>query len=162
LAFACTYLSVPEPEAFIFPIDSFSIGLGLAAAIGASAGRPDWLTVLSIGDGGLMMTLGELHTAVRLRLPLLVIVCNDSAFGSEMHMLRVLGANDEVATYSNPSFESLALSLGARAMTVTTLADLDRLPTELQTLDGPLLLDCHVSRDVQAEWVATFLAMNKH
>ena len=158
LTFACAHLSVPEPNAFIFPIEFYSIGLGLGAAIGAALARPDRLTVLSIGDGGLMMNLGDLHTAVRLSLPILILICNDFAFGSEMHLLQLYGLPDETARYENPSFEAVAKGMGADAVTVNSLADLAQLAGRLEQLRRPLLVDCKVNPDVRADWVGFFTA----
>ena len=61
------YLAVPDERAFVFPNAFQSVGLGLGAAIGAAIGRPDRLCVAALGDGGTMMALAELETAVRLR-----------------------------------------------------------------------------------------------
>ena len=59
------YLSVPDPGCFKMIGEFASIGLGFGAALGVAKGRPEKTTVLVIGDGGLLMTLGELETVVR-------------------------------------------------------------------------------------------------
>jgi acetolactate synthase I/II/III large subunit len=59
-----------------------SIGYGLPAGIGARLGAPSDAPVVALtGDGGLNMALGELETAVRIGLPLTVIVVNNAASG---------------------------------------------------------------------------------
>lgn len=47
--------------------------------MGAAVARPDRLAVVVIGDGGLLMSLGELDAAIHLGLPVLVVVINDAA-----------------------------------------------------------------------------------
>jgi acetolactate synthase-1/2/3 large subunit len=151
--FAAYHIRVPDPRGFVFPNEYFSVGCGLAAALGAAVARPDRLTVLDVGDGGMMMNLGDLDTAVRYRLPLVVIVINDGGFGSEIHYLQVNGLPDATARYVNPSFAAIAEGMGARGITVDSLAKLDSVREAIQDLAGPLVLDCKVTTSVRARWV---------
>ena len=68
------YLSVPGPGHFKLTSDFASIGMGFGTALGVAKARPDETTVLVVGDGGFLMTLGELETAVREDLPLVIVV----------------------------------------------------------------------------------------
>jgi thiamine pyrophosphate-dependent acetolactate synthase large subunit-like protein len=142
--FPIAYLSVPDATSFLWPIEFGSLGTGLGNALGAAVARPDRFNVLSIGDGGLMQSLADLDTAVRYRIPLLVVVLNDSALGSELLQLRQAGYPDHVARYANPSFEAVARSLGLQAATVRSIADLHQIRERLTKLDGPMLLDCKI------------------
>ncbi len=151
--FSVANLDVPDPSGFVFANEYFSVACGLAAALGAAVARPERLTVLVIGDGGFMMNLGDLDTAVRYRMPMVVVVLDDGGFGSEMHYLRVNNLPDDAARYANPSFAAIAKGMGARAVSVVALDDLDRVAAELQRLEGPLVLDCKVASSVRAEWV---------
>jgi thiamine pyrophosphate-dependent acetolactate synthase large subunit-like protein len=153
LTFACTHLTVPDPTAFFFPIEFQAIGIGLGVAMGVALARSDRLTVCTVGDGSFMMTLGELDTAVRYRLPLLILVINDSGFGAERHYLNLLGLSDDVANFVNPSFESLARHLGAEGLTINVLDDVYQLVPRLASLQGPLLVDCKVDPSVRADWI---------
>jgi thiamine pyrophosphate-dependent acetolactate synthase large subunit-like protein len=154
LTFACAGLSVPEPDAFLFAIEFQCIGTALGMAIGAAIARPDLLTVVSLGDGALMMGLGELDTAIQLRLPLLLLVVNDGGFGAERHYLDMLGLPTDTARFVNPSFRDIALAMGADAMTLRTLNDLPDLASKLDSgLARPLLVDCLVDGRVRAEWL---------
>lgn len=153
LSWAAAYLRVPEPEAFAFPGDFGAIGSAPAIAYGAALARPDRITVLAVGDGGMMMSLADLETAVRYRAHLVIIVTNDSAFGSEVQFLRAEGRPDTLARYATVEFEAVARAMGADAVTIRTLADLERLPAAIRTMDGPLVIDCRVTTEVRAEWV---------
>jgi len=77
--------SVPDQDGFTFTQAYQSIGLGLSSAIGSAIARPDRLTVAALGDGGALMGISELETAVRLGLPLMVVVYDDEAYGAEVH-----------------------------------------------------------------------------
>src|SRR5439155_151588 len=71
------HLRVPDAQGFVMTQAFQSIGLGLATGIGAAVARPDRPAVAVVGDGGLMMSLGELDSAAAQRLALLVVVLDD-------------------------------------------------------------------------------------
>lgn len=153
LTFSCTHMRVEGPDHFVFPVDFGSVGSATSVAIGVAIARRESTTVLAIGDGGLMMSLAELQTAVRYGLRLLVVVSNDSGFGAEVHYLQTVGQPDELARYENPSFEELGRALGFDAATVTSVDDIKKLRARLGNVDRPLLLDCRVAGEVRAEWI---------
>ena len=145
------YLAVPGPEHFTTMGGFGSIGLGLAGAIGASVGRPDELTVAAIGDGGFMMNLAEFSTAVRERLPILVLILNDGAYGAEHFKLADYGVDTGYSLNAWPDLVSLATSMGARGVTVRRLDELDQLAGLAETIlggDGPLLVDVRLDPEV--------------
>jgi acetolactate synthase-1/2/3 large subunit len=72
---------VKTPRGMLFPSDFQSMAFGLPAAIGAMLAQPNRAVVALIGDGGFRMTGLELGTAVRLELPLPVIVFDDGVLG---------------------------------------------------------------------------------
>ncbi|MGE5829836.1 MAG: thiamine pyrophosphate-binding protein, partial [Micromonosporaceae bacterium] len=71
LGYPSMFLEVPDHAGFCFTQAYQSVGLGLASASGAALARPDRLTVAALGDGGFLMSVAELTTAVRLGLGLL-------------------------------------------------------------------------------------------
>jgi acetolactate synthase I/II/III large subunit len=145
LHFSCKYLGVSPPPAFLFPMETYAIGFGIGSAIGAAVGQPDRMTVLEVGDAGLMMTLGDLETAARYRIPLVVVISNNDGLGSEMRHLRNAGLSEEFAHFSTPSFAAVAAAFGAEGHTIRTTEDLAFLGERLQRpLDGPVVLDCRV------------------
>jgi acetolactate synthase-1/2/3 large subunit len=145
LRFASKYLGVPPPPAFVFPMETFAIGMGMGAAIGAAVGNPSRLAVLDIGDGGMMMTLGDLETAIRCRIPMVVVIGNNGGLASEMKALAKAGLSPQYAEFPVRWFASAAAAMGAEAYTVESLDDLDRLARRLrQPVEGPLVIDCRV------------------
>ena len=85
MGYPSAYLAVPDASGFCFTQAFQSIGLGLATAIGAALARPDRLPVAALGDGGFLMGIAELETAVRLGLGMLVVVYDDAGYGAEFH-----------------------------------------------------------------------------
>jgi thiamine pyrophosphate-dependent acetolactate synthase large subunit-like protein len=145
LHYACTFLEVEGPQDFIFPIDSLAVGLSMGAAIGAAIARPDYVTVLELGDGGLMMSLGDLDTAVRCKLPMVVVVSNDQSWGAESQHLQMLGLPDDYVCMTTPSLAAVAEAMGAEGHTIASPDDLSALRERFrEPITRPVVLDCRV------------------
>ena len=91
MGFPPMYLRVPDPPASCSRRRSSRSASAWPAAIGAAIARPDRLTVACLGDGGALMSLPELETLARLRLPMLVVIYDDAAYGAEVHHFRPHG-----------------------------------------------------------------------
>ncbi|WP_169945351.1 thiamine pyrophosphate-binding protein [Microbispora sp. H11081] len=130
------YLHVPEPTAFAHTLNFASIGLGIATAIGAAAVAPERLTVAVVGDGGGMMGMAELITAVRWKLPIVVVVCNDGAYGMEYHHLEKAGVDPAPSLLHWPDFAPVARAYGAEAVTVRTMDELEAAVKRLDATSG--------------------------
>ncbi|MEM9241669.1 MAG: thiamine pyrophosphate-dependent enzyme, partial [Pseudomonadota bacterium] len=138
-------IDVDKPQDFLDTTNFGSIGLGLQAAIGASAAEPDRPVVVFTGDGGFMMGgLTELNSAVREGLDLIVIICNDSAYGAE-HIQLIDKEMDPVAsTFDWPSFATVARSLGADGIDLRTTDDMAAVRNAIEGRSGPLVIDMHL------------------
>jgi thiamine pyrophosphate-dependent acetolactate synthase large subunit-like protein len=153
MGFPPMYLRVPDPAGFVFTQAFQSIGLGLGSGMGAAIARPDRLTVACLGDGGALMALGELETLARLRLPLLVVVYNDAAYGAEVHHFGPQGLPLELVRFPDTDFAALARAVGAHGITARTLEDLEGVAGWLAQRDGPLVVDAKITPDFCAEWL---------
>jgi len=153
MGFPPMYLRVPDPAGFVFTQAFQSIGLGLASGMGAAIARPDRLTVACLGDGGALMALPELETLARLRLPMLVVVYNDAAYGAEVHHFRPHGHPVELVQFPDTDFAALAEAAGARGLTVRAEEDLAAIEPWLAERDGPLVVDAKITPDFCAEWL---------
>ena len=69
------------PRSTFFPVTMGHLGVGIPYAIGAQMAKPDKLVVCITGDGSVMFNIQELETAVRLNLPIIVIIANNSCWG---------------------------------------------------------------------------------
>lgn len=150
---AAMYLSVP-PDGFIFHQAFQSIGLGLGTAIGAAVGRPDRTVVAAVGDGGAFMALGELETMARLRLPMVVLVYNDDAYGAEVHHFGPDDVPLDTVRFSPTDVAAVARALGADGITVRDTGDLDGIGRWLdERPHRPLVVDLKVTPTVVGEWL---------
>jgi acetolactate synthase-1/2/3 large subunit len=150
------YLSVPGPGCFKMIGDFASIGLGFGAALGVAKARPDKTTVLVVGDGGFLMTLGELETVVREDLPIVIVVMNDCAYGAELHFLRLRQQPVTKSVFPDVDFAPIAESFGFAAATIRTLDDLHKFAAKLRKPEGPTLIDCKINADVAAPFMSEF------
>lgn len=118
-------ISVSDPQSFVVTANFGSIGLGLPEAVGAGlagSGRP---VVLFIGDGGFMMGgVNEFNTAVRLGQDLILIVCNDSAYGAEHIQFVDRKMDPGLTMFDWPSFATVARALGGEGIRVTSAEEM--------------------------------------
>ncbi|MFB0836101.1 thiamine pyrophosphate-binding protein [Arthrobacter halodurans] len=155
MGYPSAYLSVPDEFGFCFTQAFQSIGLGLHTAIGAATARPDRLPVLGVGDGGFLMAISELETAVRERIPLVVIVYNDSAYGAEVHHFDADETDLEVVRFPPVDLAAIARGYGAAGLTVRRVGDLAGVTTWLAgPREAPLVIDARIASDGGAWWLA--------
>ena len=91
-----------------------TMGAGLPSAIMASLLYPERRVMAVCGDGGFMMNSQELETAVRLKLNLVVMILNNSAFGMIRWKQAVDGFPDFGLTFGNPDFVRYASPMAPR------------------------------------------------
>ena len=101
-----------------------TMGAGLPSAMMASILYPQRRVMAVCGDGGFMMNSQEMETAVRLKLNLVVLILEDSAYGMIRWKQAVDGFADFGLTFGNPDFVKYAESYGAKGSRVTRCGDL--------------------------------------
>jgi acetolactate synthase-1/2/3 large subunit len=112
---------VYQPRTFLHPAGFVSMGYGIPAALGAKASFPERSVVAVVGDGCFLMSAMELATAVQEKLPIIVILVNDSsltlikAIQQRRFANRFLGVD-----LVNPDFGMFAQAFGVRAWRVQT------------------------------------------
>ena len=135
-------ISVPHPKNFIHSANFAAIGQGLQQAIGAAIAKPDEFVCLFVGDGGFMLgAINEFNTAVRLNINLLVVVCNDSAYGAEYIQFKDRKMSPALSQFDWPSFAEVATSLGGTGFKITCNKDLGFAVKQLNGSNGPVLFE---------------------
>ncbi|MFD5600074.1 thiamine pyrophosphate-binding protein [Leucobacter sp. NPDC058333] len=154
LGWANMYWPVSSPERMIMVGTAYqTIGLGFSTVAGVAAAAAGTTTVLSTGDGGGLMALADLETAIRTASSCIIVVWNDGAYAAEVHLYGEMGLDQGPMMIPDVDFAGVATALGATGVSVRTLADLDALRTWVEAgAYGTILLDCRVSRSVVAEY----------
>lgn len=165
IGWANMYWDVASPNRMVMVGTAFqSIGLGWPSVAGASKANPASTVVLTTGDGGGLMALADLETAVRVaRGRGMAVVWNDAAYSAEVNVYGLAGYALGPMLIPEVNFAALAEGVGAEGVIVRTIADLDRLaswsaePEE----DRPfLVLDCRVSGGVIAPYQEEIMNIN--
>lgn len=135
-------VDVPDPQSFHMSDNFAAIGQGMQQAIGAAHGAPDRPVVLFTGDGGFMMGgMTEFNTAVRTQCDLIVIVCNDSAYGAEHIQMLDRDMDPSLTEFDWPSFAQIAGSLGGQGVQVSSPQELEQALQAIETRTGPILIE---------------------
>jgi acetolactate synthase I/II/III large subunit len=114
------------------------IGPGLPLAMATATGEP---TLLVQGDGGLMLSLGELATAVQHELPIVVCVFNDRGYGV---LRRIQDATFDRRTgvdLATPDFAAVAAAVGMPGVAVGSAGEFREAFAAAVARSGPTLLD---------------------
>jgi acetolactate synthase-1/2/3 large subunit len=121
-----------------------SMGISLPGAIAAKLVHPERKVVAVAGDGGALMNIQELETAVRLNTPLVLLVFVDGMYGLiEWKQQQRYGHSTEVG-FGNPNWVALAESFGARGARVTTSDELGPALAWAVGQDAPVILEVPV------------------
>jgi thiamine pyrophosphate-dependent acetolactate synthase large subunit-like protein len=150
------YITVPNPGHFTHTQDSGSVGLGFGTAVGIKRACADRTVVLFIGDGGLLMTMGEIETFIREDLPVIVICMNDAAYGAEVHILKGQNLPPAKAAFFDVDFAPMMEPLGYDAHTIRNMDDLKQLAPLLANPEGPIFIDAKVNGAVIAPFITEF------
>jgi acetolactate synthase I/II/III large subunit len=130
-----------EPNTVIISNGFAAMGIGLPGAMAATLLHPDRRVVTVTGDGGLLMNIQELETAVRLDLKLVILLFRDDAYGViRWKQLTRYGRESGVA-FGNPDFVALARSFGARGERVQSADELIPALEAAFAGRGPCLID---------------------
>ena len=116
------------------------IGQGLSLAIGAAL-ADERKTICMTGDGGLMLNLGELWTAVQEQLDITVLVMNDAGYGVIRHIQDATGARRTQETLVMPDLAALAAMAGMPFRRVSAPDAFGTALAEAVAVQGPSLVE---------------------
>ncbi|WP_280570981.1 thiamine pyrophosphate-dependent enzyme [Chromohalobacter sp. 296-RDG] len=115
-------------------------------AIGIQEAFPERQVIAMCGDGGLTMLMGDLLTLKQEKVPLNIVVYNNSSLGFVELEQKVEGLLDSYTDLENPDFNKLAQAMGIWGKRVEEAHELKPAITEWLNHDGPALLDVKVNR----------------
>ncbi|MFB8145616.1 thiamine pyrophosphate-binding protein [Microbacterium sp. NPDC056003] len=165
IGWANMFWPVASPDRMMMVGTAFqSIGLGWPSVPGAALARPEATVVLTTGDGGGLMALSDLESAVRVAGGRgMAVVWNDAAYGAEVNLYGLKGLAKEPMLIPEVDFAALAAGVGAEGVVVRTMADLERLASwaaEDPAARRFLVLDCRISGAVIAPYQQEIIRVN--
>ncbi len=133
-----------SPNSFALSNGLSCMGFGLPAAIGTTLARSDKVAACLIGDGGLLMCLGELSVLARMNLPVIVVVAVDNAIDLiRSHQIRQ-GNKPFGTEFPAPDFCKIASGHGIPATRVTTPDGCDDAMARALAVRGPYLIEAFI------------------
>jgi acetolactate synthase-1/2/3 large subunit len=143
------YYHFEKPRTFITSGGLGTMGFGMGAAMGACIGTGLKKTVLVTSDGSFHMNMNELATAVANRLPLIVLVLNNSVLGMVRQWQTMFYDKRYSSTTLNrpTDYCLLAQAFGAKGLRLETLDKMDSVLDKAFSLPGPVVVDVRINRD---------------
>ncbi|MEV4666589.1 thiamine pyrophosphate-binding protein [Microbacterium sp. LWO12-1.2] len=165
IGWANMYWPVAAPDRMMMIGTAFqSIGQGWPSVVGATLARRESTVVLTSGDGGGLMAIADLESAVRAAGGRgIAVIWNDAAYGAEVNLYGLKGLAEGPMRIPEVDFAAFGAAVGAEGVVVRTLADLDRLATwteEDAATRRFLLLDLRISGDVIAPYQQEIIRVN--
>jgi len=141
------YYQHDVPGTCIGPI-SGAMGFGVPGGIGATIAAPDRPVFVWVGDGGFLMTGNEAAAMVQENLPVKLIVCDNSAWGSIMtHQQKRFPGWDFGTRLKSPDFAALAEGYGMTGLPVLETSQFEPALDAAMAVDGPALI--HLRLDIR-------------
>lgn len=144
-AFGYDRLHFTHPATLMTPLDLGGLGFAFPVALGAKLGRPDSPVLAIHGDGGFLMNVQELETAVREKIAAVTIVFNNNEWGSEKAYQKLLFNERYVAAdITNPRYDKLAELFGARGYYIEHPDQVGDVVRKALSLDVPSIIEIPV------------------
>jgi acetolactate synthase-1/2/3 large subunit len=132
-----------------------TMGWTVPGAIGAKIARPEVKVLVATGDGSFLMNSQEIETALRLRLPFVILVWVDDAYGLISWKMDMEIGHDVDTRFGNPDFVAYAESFGAKGYRISSADELlPRLRAALAD-DTVSVIACPVDYTANTELIRT-------
>lgn len=145
------YFHPNSPNQVIIDNGLATMGSGLPQAIVAKLIHPEKKVVANIGDGGFLMSMGELSTLASLKFPITIVIWRDNGYGmikwhQEKHGLEPYGV-----TVHNPDYIKLAESFGGHGIKINSSSELVPALKKAEKENTFTLIDCPVDYSMNLE-----------
>lgn len=143
------YYRFQKPENFCSSGGAGTMGYGLPAALGAQVGRPNDKVIAVVGDGGIQMTAQEFMTLAHFKVPVKVVVLNNSFLGMVRQWQEIFHQKrySSVDLNISPDFMKLAEAYRIKGVKIEKPQDLEKLLRENIENNEPVLIECVVSKE---------------
>ncbi len=146
VVWACRYLTMNGKRRFIGSFTHGTMANSVSQALGAQASHPGRQVIALAGDGGLTMLLGELVSLTQNRLPVKIVVFNNSSLNFVELEMKAAGLVNYGTDLVNPNFADVANAMGIHGQRVERPDDLPDALAQAFAHDGPALTDAATAR----------------
>ena len=146
VVWAARYLTMNGRRRLIGSFNHGTMACALPHAIGAQTAFPGRQVVALAGDGGLTMLFGELLTLIQNRLPVKVVVFNNSSLNFVELEMKAAGIVNFGTGLTNPDFAAVAEAMGVFGRRVEQPAELEQALTDAFAVSGPAVIDVVTAR----------------
>jgi acetolactate synthase-1/2/3 large subunit len=152
-----------KPRTFVTSGGLGTMGYGFPAALGAQVGCPKSLVFDIAGDGSIQMNIQELATVAEYKIPVKILILNNSYLGMVRQWQELFYNKRYQATpLMNPDFVKIAEGYGVKGIKVTKKKDVIKALKEAIEIKGPVLVDFHIEGEENVfPMVAPGNAINK-
>ncbi|MEA1899095.1 MAG: thiamine pyrophosphate-dependent enzyme, partial [Bacteroidota bacterium] len=142
------YYKFNKPNSLVTSGGMGTMGFGLPAAIGAKIGKPNTPVISFSGDGGFQMTIQELGTIMQYKLPVKMVILNNSFLGMVRQWQDMFFDKRYASTEMiNPDYIKIAEGYGITAKKVVARKDLEQSINTMLESEGPYLLEVMVEKE---------------
>ena len=118
-----------------------SMANAMPQAIGAKASQPERQVIAMCGDGGFSMLMGDILTLVQHKLPIKIVIFNNSVLGFVAMEMKAGGYLTDGTELQNPNFAAIAEAAGIKGIRVEKSSELNTALAEALAHDGPVIVD---------------------
>lgn len=138
---AARYLKMNGKRRLIGSFNHGSMANAMPQAIGAQAAFPGRQVISMSGDGGFAMLMGDFISLAQLKLPVKVVVFDNSSLGFVAMEMKAAGYLDTGTELKNPDFAAMSNAMGILGIRVEQSEDLEPALRRALEHDGPVLVD---------------------
>lgn len=133
-----------RPNTCIISNGFASMGIAVPGAVAAKLNFPERKVVAVTGDAGFLMNSQEIETAMRLKLPLVILIWNDESYGLIEWKQQIHFGRTAHVRFTNPDFVKYAQAFGARGWRISRTEELLPVLHEALACDTVAIIDCPV------------------
>ena len=147
MVWACRHFNTNGKRRTVISLKHGSMANAMPQALGVQKAFPNRQVITLSGDGGISMLLGDLLTTIQEKLPIKIIVLNNSSLNFVELEQKVEGLVNHYTDLQNPNFAKVAESMGLFSIRVDDSDLLEAAMQSFLTHSGPALLDVKTSTD---------------
>jgi pyruvate dehydrogenase (quinone) len=144
---AARYLEMNGKRRLLGSFNHGSMANAMPQALGAKATAPERQVVAMCGDGGFSMLMGDFLSVVQMKLPIKIVVFNNSVLGFVAMEMKAGGYLTDGTELSSTNFARIAEACGITGIRVEKASELDAALEKAFNTDGPVLVDVTVAKE---------------